>query len=108
MFVDTEKKLNAKVQGYKTFGLRDEWIDEYFRDPEGFWDDNSLGTAQVDAMKAWLRDAEITDAKNKVTALGNILQAIYQNNPILFWEIAYINLSYNSYIVNWFCANVGV
>lgn len=108
MFVDTEKKLNAKVQGYKTFGLRDEWIDEYFRDPEGFWDDNSLGTAQVDAMKAWLRDAEITDAKNKVTQLGHTLQAIYQNNPILFWEIAYINLSYNSYIVNWFCSNVGV
>lgn len=108
MFVDTEKKLNAKVQGYKTFGLRDEWIDEYFRDPEGFWDDNSLGTAQVDAMKAWLRDAEITDAKNKVTQLGHTLQTIYQNNPILFWEIAYINLSYNSYIVNWFCSNVGV
>lgn len=108
MFVDTEKKLNAKVQGYKTFGLRDEWIDEYFRDPEDFWDDNSLGTAQVDAMKAWLRDAEITDAKNKVTQLGHTLQAIYQNNPILFWEIAYINLSYNSYIVNWFCSNVGV
>ena len=106
MFIDTEKKLNAKIQGYKTFGLRDEWVDEYFRNPDDFWNDNSLGTAQVDAMKAWLRDAEITDTKNKITSLGKTLQAIYQDNTTLFWEIAFINLSYNSYIVNWFCSNI--
>lgn len=44
MITDTERKLNTKVQGYKTFGLRDEWIEEYFRNTEEFWNDNSLGT----------------------------------------------------------------
>ena len=83
-----------------------EWIDEYFIDSTEFWKENSLGTAQVDAVKAWLRDAEITDIKNNITPLGSILKAIYQDNPLLFWEIAYINMSYNSFIVNWVCANI--
>jgi hypothetical protein len=106
MIIDTEKKLGAKIQGYKTFGLREEWIDEYFIDPAEFWKENSLGTAQVDAIKAWLRDAEITDVKNNITPLGAILKTIYQDNPLLFWEVAYINMSYNSFIVNWVCANI--
>lgn len=106
MIIDTEKKLGAKIQGYKTFGLREEWIDEYFIDPAEFWKENSLGTAQVDAVKAWLRDAEITDVKNNITPLGAILKTIYQDNPLLFWEVAYINMSYNSFIVNWVCANI--
>ena len=108
MIIDTEKKLNAKIQGYKTFGLREEWVDEYFIDPIKFWKENSLGTAQVDAVKAWLRDAEITDLKNSITPLGLILKTIYQDNPLLFWEIAYINMSYNSFIVNWMCANMNI
>jgi len=108
MINDSERKLTAKVQGYKTFGLREEWIEEYFLNPEKFWSENSLGTAQVDSMKAWLRDAEITDTKNKIRELGVILQEIYKDNPILFWEIAYINLSYNSFIVKWICNNIGV
>lgn len=108
MITDSERKLNAKVQGYKTFGLRDEWVEEFFLNPDGFWEENSLGTAQVDSCKAWLRDAEITDSANKITSLGMMLREIYQNDRTLFWEIAYINLSYNSFIVGWVCQNVPV
>lgn len=108
MITDTERKLSARVQGYKKFGLRDEWVEEFFIHPDDFWGDNSLGSAQEDAMKVWLRDAEITDTKNLLTPLGKILQQIYQNNPLLFWEIAFINLSYNSFIVSWFCSNINV
>lgn len=106
MITDTERKLNTKVQGYKKFGLRDEWIEEYFLNPIEFWKDNSLGTAQVDSLKVWLRDAEITDIKNNITELGSLMKSVYDESPSLFWEIAFINLSYNSYIVNWFCNNI--
>ena len=106
MVTDSERKINTKVQGYKKFGLRDEWIEEYFIDPIEFWKDNTLGTAQVDSLKAWLRDAEITDLKNCLTELGVLMQTIYTDNPSLFWEIAFVNLSYNSYIVKWFCNNI--
>ena len=57
----------TKIQGYKTFGFREEWLQEYLVDPEYFWKSNSLGTAQVDGFKAWLKDAEINDSKNKLT-----------------------------------------
>jgi len=107
MVADSERKLNTKVQGYKKFGLRDEWVEEYFADPFEFWKSNSLGTAQVDSFKAWMRDAEITDLKNNMTKLGFLMQTIYAENPSLFWEIAFINLSYSSYIVKWFCNNIG-
>lgn len=106
MITDSEKKLCAKVQGYKKFGLREEWIEEYFIDPNEFWKENSLGTAQIDSLKAWLRDAEITDSKNQMTELGAIMRTIYNTNPLLFWEVAFINLSYNSFIVQWFCSNI--
>lgn len=106
MVKDSERKVNTKVQGYKKFGLRDEWIEEYFIDPIEFWKDNTLGTAQVDSLKAWLRDAEITNLKNNLTEQGELMQTIYAENPSLFWEIAFINLSYNSYIVKWFCNNI--
>ncbi len=106
MITDSEKKLTTKVQGYKKFGLREEWIEEYFLDPVEFWKENSLGTAQVDSFKAWLRDAEITDLKNNMTELGALMKSVYDENPSLFWEITFINLSYNSYIVHWFCNNI--
>lgn len=106
MITDSEKKLGTQVQGYKKFGLRDEWIDEFVISPKDFWKDNSLGTAQVDALKVWLRNADITDSKNNLTELGSVLCKIYSFNPLLFWEIAFINLSYNSFIVHWFCNNI--
>lgn len=108
MITDSERKINTKVQGYKTFGLRDLWVEEFFIDPDDFWANNNLGTAQVDSIKVWLRDAEITDNKNKITPMGLLLRDIYQNNRTLFWEIIYINLSYNSFIVGWVCQNTTV
>ena len=106
MVTDSERKISTKIQGYKKFGLRDEWVEEYFIDPIGFWKENSLGTAQVDSFKAWMRDAEITDLKNNLTEQGALMQIIYAENPSLFWEVAFINLSYNSYIVRWYCNNI--
>ena len=106
MVTDSERKINTKIQGYKKFGLRDEWVEEYFIDPIEFWKDNTLGTAQVDSFKAWLRDAEITDLKNNLTVQGALMQTIYADNPSLFWEIVFIDLSYNSYIAKWFCNNI--
>lgn len=108
MIKDTDKKMNTKLQGYKTFGLREDWIDEYFVNPTDFWKENSLGTAQVDSVKAWLRDAEITDAKHNITPMGELMKDIYGFNQQMFWEITFINLTYHSAIVEWFASNIAV
>lgn len=106
MVNDTDKKMSLKIQAYKTFGFREEWLDEFLIDPEYFWNDNSLGTAQVDGFKAWLKEAEITDAKNNITDFGNLVKEVYVNDSDLAWELIWINLASNSFIINWFTNNV--
>lgn len=106
MINDTDKKMALKIQAYKTFGFREEWLEEYLIDPEEFWKDNSLGTAQVDGFKAWLKDAEIIDAKNIITEFGHLIHDIYINDSDLAWELIWVNLSRNSFIVNWFVNNI--
>ena len=108
MINDTDKKLSLKIQAYKTFGFRSEWLDEFLIDPEYFWNDNSLGTAQVDGFKAWLKEAEIIGAKNNITDFGNIVKEVYLNDSDLAWELIWTNLATNSFIVNWFVNNIEV
>ena len=93
---------SLSIKGYKTFGLRDEWVDEYVCDPDNFWESTLLGSAMFDSFKAWSKDIGLLDAKNKCTEFGEILQNIYRDNPSLFWEIVWINLTYTSFIVNRF------
>ena len=95
-------KNSLSIKGYKTFGLRDEWIDEYVCDTDNFWASTLLGTAMFDSFKAWGKDAGLLDSKNKPTDFGKLMQEIYSDNPSLFWDIIWINLTYSSFIVNRF------
>lgn len=106
MLKDSDKNASAKVQAYKNFGLHEDWINEYFSDIENFWGNNSLGTAQVDSFKMWLKHAEVIDDKLAITPFGRILQEIYVNDVNLLWELLVTNLSYNSFIINWFANNI--
>lgn len=108
MIKDMNNNANAKIQGYKTFGFREEWLSEFYADPEYFWQSNSLGSAQVDGFKAWLKDAEIIDSKNNLTELGSITQQLFVDEPDIVWEIILTNLSYNSFIVKWFINNIAI
>lgn len=102
------KKMNAKLAAYKKFGLREDWVSEYFASPEDFWIDNYLGTAMVDSAKRWLKDAGVIDDKNKITAFGELLHELYMDNRDLVWELLLINLAYNSFIVNWFVNKIKI
>ena len=103
MVKDSDSTL--KIYGYKKFGLREEWLDDFMSDPEAFWDKKDWGQPMYDAFKRWCKDAEILDSKNELTELGKLLKEIYADNPTLVWEIIWINLSYNSFIVNRFIEN---
>lgn len=108
MLKDSDKNANAKVQAYKTFGFHEDWLSEYFSDPEGFWTNNSLGSAQVDGFKMWLKHAEIIDAKLAITPFGAALKEIYIDEVNFAWEAILTNLSYNSFIVKWFANNIAI
>ena len=110
LFQTTNKNMNvqSRIDRYKNFGLREEWVEPFFASPEDFWDsDNGLNkTYQVPALRNWLIDAEIIDEKLRLTKLGEVLYHIYPDNPTLVWEVIWINLSYNSVIVNWYTSRI--
>ena len=78
------------------FELLNDWFDGY----EG------LGPKQIPAMLNWLREAELVDPDEKlVTDLAKMLKPVYATNPLLVWQIIWINLAFNSSIVNWYVNN---
>lgn len=59
-----------------------------------------------DSFKAWGKDAGLLDSKNKPTPFGMLMNDIYNDNPTLFWEVVWVNLSYSSFIVNRFIEHI--
>lgn len=85
-----------------TFGIHEEWLQEYLADPEGFWSSNSLGNKQEQSFKAWIVDAEIIDAKRKLTPFGEFCSSHYEDEHDLVWELIWTNFAYGSVLSNWF------
>ncbi|MDK2889133.1 MAG: phosphoadenosine phosphosulfate reductase, partial [Thermoanaerobacter sp.] len=103
----TISKGGAGLKGlnrYQQFGMRKAWLDDYFRDPENWWHKNSLGNRQFEAMRVWLREAEIV-ADNKITLLGEKLREWGTDNP-LTWAVIWTNLARNSTLVGWYLYHV--
>ena len=106
MINDMDKKINAKVQGYKTFGLREAWLQEFVELGDDFWGNSSLAKPQEEGFKAWLKDAEVIDASSKMTPFGKLICDIYMDDVVLVWEVILTNLAYHSFIVEWFANNI--
>lgn len=103
---ETDKEKLTGISGYGTFGLRDEWLNEFAMNREDFWKSNTLGKKQVPSFKNWLKDAEIIDTKGRITPLGRLLLDEYQDMPDIVWQIIWVNLANNSSLVKWFVGNV--
>ncbi|MBO4331560.1 MAG: phosphoadenosine phosphosulfate reductase family protein [Paludibacteraceae bacterium] len=103
------KKNVGNISKYGTFGIREEWVSEFFIDPQvSFWlpGNNSLGNKQVPSFKAWMKDAEIIDTKNVLTKFGEFCVNNITNDPDLIWSLIWINVGYNSELVKWYINNV--
>lgn len=97
-----------KISKYGTFGIHQEWVDQYLSDSDSFWDEQLLGVKQIPSFKAWLKDADIIDASNSLTTFGNLCIELNKDNPILLWELIYVNLCYNSPLMQWYVSSVDV
>jgi len=102
----------GNIDRYKNFGLREEWLSAYLIDLDDYWTSNHglNENYQIPSLKAWLKDAGFVDEKGLATEIARILADpdIQANYPFLAWEIAWINLSYNSGIIEWFTENANV
>ncbi|MFZ5354608.1 MAG: phosphoadenosine phosphosulfate reductase family protein [Bacillota bacterium] len=105
-----EIKLNLKtssIDKYSTFGIREEWIKTFFVEMDNWIINNGLGTKQVPAMINWLREAELLESKAKLPSeLAKVLRPIFFKDALIVWEIMWINLYFNSTIINWYVKNI--
>lgn len=98
------KNMNKKTSGldkYNRFGFSEKWLIPYF-DNLGSWFavENTLGSHQKSGLISWLRDAELMSENDKQpTEFAFILKNC---DLQLKWELIWINLFYNSSIVNWY------
>lgn len=90
------------IDRYSTFGLREEWVDTFFRrGKDYFLDYGHIGSKMVQAVNAWLREAELIDSKVKqITELMECISTFYNTNKKIAWELIWINLAFNSVIIN--------
>lgn len=100
-----ESKKTSNPDRYSGFGIREEWLASFFHKPETWIEENplALGQKQVPAMKRWLKEAGLLDEKdNTPTKMTYILKSIKSSNPLLLWELIWIELSFNSPVVEWY------
>jgi phosphoadenosine phosphosulfate reductase len=63
--------MNLKgMNRYQHFGLRQEFLEHFFEFKSDCFTMNVLGTRQYDALKVWLREAELLNPANKGDAFG--------------------------------------
>jgi phosphoadenosine phosphosulfate reductase len=97
-------KKTGGIDKYSTFGIREEWLNEFFIFGDEWLDNNNLGPKQVQAMIRWLVDALLLEPKTKKTSqLEQYLKEIYKNKPLFVWQVIFNNLYYNSPVVKWYC-----
>lgn len=102
----TMKKRTSGIDKYSSFGLREQWLEEFLDFSEEWLDNNSLGPKQIPAVKNWLSEANLIEGKNEITQLTKDLKIIYKEDPYFVWGVIWVNLYYNSKIINWYCDTI--
>ena len=104
-------ETNNKGKGISrigTFGIHEEWLQEYLADPEEFWTNNSLGNKQEDSFRVWLSDANIINTKKEITEFGIFCKDHYEDEHDLIWELIWINFAYDSVLSGWFINKIPI
>ena len=97
------KKIGGIV--FQNFGLRKEWIYEFFENRTDFLENSSLGNRQVESLKQYLKHIELIDKRGRLTEGFNILSELYKKegiNSLNLWSILWINLYFNSLLFSWY------
>ena len=100
--------MNLKgMNRYQHFGLRQEFLEHFFEYKTDCFSMKVLGTRQYDALKVWLKEAELINPANKgqnagaPTELFYKLESLGPYNP-LTWAVIWTNIAYNSIICKWY------
>ena len=106
--IKTKSMKTSGIDKYSTFGMKENWVSDFFNNSENYFEgNNGLGTKMIPACINWFRDAEILEIRQKkISKIGQTLSNKYNNFSVIVWEIIWINLSYNSKIVEFYTSNI--
>ncbi len=100
--------MNLKgMNRYQHFGFRRPWLEHFFEYGSECFTMGQLGNRQYDALRVWLREAELLTPASKgeksgtPTELCEQLCSLSAGNPLV-WAIIWTNLAYNSVITKWY------
>ena len=97
------KKDRIVTSRYQTFGLRGEWINDFFETGEEWFMQNSLGNRQREAFIVWLKDSSVLDNKKSITSIGKELMEFYKKGKkLVVWQFLTVNLYYGSKLFKWY------
>ncbi len=100
---DTNMKAKS-IDRYNRFGLKKEWVDLYFSDTTAFWNNEIMGEPMIKSFERWGKEAGLIEDKNaSVFNIGKLI-SLGTDSDVL-WGYIYVNIAYNSAIVNWYLRN---
>lgn len=103
LIMNTETNIKGGgISRIGTFGIHEDWLQEYFADPDEFWINNSLGNKQEQSFKAWLVDANISTTQKAITEFGVFCKDHFEDERDLIWELIWTNFAYGSTLTSWF------
>lgn len=100
------KNEKVATSRYQNFGMRREWLINFFNKKEMWLTNNNLGPRQVESMIVWLKDSDLLTEKKLVTDFAKILSNIIKENENFVWEVIWTNLFYNTRLINWYVTDV--
>jgi phosphoadenosine phosphosulfate reductase len=90
---------------YATFGLRKEWIEQFFQQGLDVLNYSFLGPRQKDALYYYLKDIELILNRKEETVLFEKMFLLYINrgiNSLDLWSFLWVNLYFNSLLFSWY------
>lgn len=88
-----------------TFGLRQDWLDEYIRNPD-CWDVTSaLGPKQIMALKTWIKTAGLEDSEGNRGFLFRMFRELGVHDPYP-WMFFWVNVVFGFATAEWYVCRV--
>jgi len=100
--------MNLKgMNRYQHFGFRRPWLEHFFEHGADCFTQGQLGNRQYDALRVWLREAELLTPSNKGDKSGTMTELCHKLVPLgagnpMVWAVIWTNLAYNSIISKWY------
>jgi len=92
---------------HSTFGMRQEWLELYLTNRQGWASQRKLGNKQVDSLVVWLKTIGLVNKQGELTRLGKLFRSAGTNSLDL-WQLLWVNVVFNLPTARWYVHHMGL